>query len=192
MNKGHKSWYAKENGKFVIEVKVNRLEQLFDKKDPNPYRSKDLDDDVVEYIVSSAQEIGLKNFGKLKVICHSSIEDESIETVKIGIKDYFLYRSQISDKKIKAILTLGVKTLLIGVTFLTLAISVSATLVDGITDSFVGKLFKEGLLLIGWVSMWKPVNIFLYEWWPLVDLRNLFDTLYETQIEIIERDKHEI
>ena len=28
-------------------------------------------------------------------------------------------------------------------------------------------ILDEGLLIIGWVAMWRPLEIFLYEWVPL-------------------------
>jgi len=27
---------------------------------------------------------------------------------------------------------------------------------------------RESLTIVGWVAMWRPVEIFLYDWWPLV------------------------
>jgi hypothetical protein len=28
-------------------------------------------------------------------------------------------------------------------------------------------IFGEGMLIIGWVAMWRPLEIFLYEWVPI-------------------------
>ena len=38
--------------------------------------------------------------------------------------------------------------------------------------NYLRSFIKEGLILVGWVSMWKPINIFLYEWWPLIEAKN--------------------
>jgi hypothetical protein len=29
-------------------------------------------------------------------------------------------------------------------------------------------VLREGLLIIGWVALWRPVEIFLYDWWPVL------------------------
>jgi hypothetical protein len=29
------------------------------------------------------------------------------------------------------------------------------------------EIVAEGLLIVGWVAMWRPLEIFLYEWWPI-------------------------
>lgn len=31
----------------------------------------------------------------------------------------------------------------------------------------VSDIIGEGMLIIGWVAMWRPLEIFLYEWVPI-------------------------
>ncbi len=31
----------------------------------------------------------------------------------------------------------------------------------------LGHILQEGLAIVGWVAMWKPLEIYLYDWWPL-------------------------
>jgi hypothetical protein len=28
-------------------------------------------------------------------------------------------------------------------------------------------IFGEGMSIVGWVAMWRPLEIFLYEWMPI-------------------------
>ncbi|EQC49840.1 hypothetical protein [Bacteriovorax sp. DB6_IX] len=178
-----KQWYSKENGKFVVEVQVESIDQLYDKRDPNPFRIKDLDDDVVEYILSSVGDIGYKKVGKLKIFIKKRHLEVEIRAAEAAVKDYFLYRQDITEKKIRAIFTTGFKALLIGLTFLACSIAVSASVGKVPKSDFLALYVKEGLLLLGWVSMWKPINIFLYEWWPLIELKNTFKKLSEIDLE---------
>ena len=46
-----------ENRESRIEVRVDRIAQLFHTLDPFPFREKDLDQDVENYIVSWAREL---------------------------------------------------------------------------------------------------------------------------------------
>ena len=34
-------------------------------------------------------------------------------------------------------------------------------------DSTIYVLARESLVIGGWVAMWRPLEIFLYDWWPL-------------------------
>ena len=28
-------------------------------------------------------------------------------------------------------------------------------------------MIREGFLIGGWVAMWRPLEVFLYDWWPI-------------------------
>jgi hypothetical protein len=48
----------------------------------------------------------------------------------------------------------------------------------------VGGLVREGLLIGGWVAMWRPLEIFLYDWWPIrADIR-LYNRLSAMPVQI--------
>jgi hypothetical protein len=33
------------------------------------------------------------------------------------------------------------------------------------------RIVREGLVITGWVTMWRPLEVLLYDWWPLIDER---------------------
>jgi hypothetical protein len=37
----------------------------------------------------------------------------------------------------------------------------------------ITRVIEESLIIFGWVANWKPIEIFLYEWWPIVRRREL-------------------
>jgi hypothetical protein len=43
---------------------------------------------------------------------------------------------------------------------------------------------SEGLLILGWVAMWRPVEIFLYDWWPEFGKHLLFLRIAGMKIEV--------
>ena len=45
------------------------------------------------------------------------------------------------------------------------------------------RLVEESLLILGWVANWRPLEIFLYDWWPLVRRRDLYRRLSEAGVE---------
>jgi hypothetical protein len=40
--------------------------------------------------------------------------------------------------------------------------------VAGTLTGTLHDILAEGLLISGWVAMWRPLQIYLYDWWPLV------------------------
>jgi hypothetical protein len=56
-NVGRSTVMRSENAESLIEVRVDKIAQLFHTLDAFPFREKDLDQDVEEYIVSWAREL---------------------------------------------------------------------------------------------------------------------------------------
>jgi hypothetical protein len=51
-------------------------------------------------------------------------------------------------------------------------------------DSAIGNLIAEGFFILGWVANWRPLEIFLYDWWPIRRKRNLLAKLAATSVEL--------
>jgi hypothetical protein len=43
---------------------------------------------------------------------------------------------------------------------------------------------EEGLTIIGWVAMWRPIDIYLYRWWPLRRLGRYYRKLAEIPVKV--------
>ena len=39
-------------------------------------------------------------------------------------------------------------------------------------------------VIFGWVANWRPIEIFLYEWWPIVRRRNLYRRLAAAEVNL--------
>ena len=48
----------------------------------------------------------------------------------------------------------------------------------------VQRLVEESLLILGWVANWRPLEIFLYDWWPLARRRDLYRRLAAAAVEL--------
>jgi hypothetical protein len=46
------------------------------------------------------------------------------------------------------------------------------------------KSLQESLIILGWVANWKPIEIFLYDWWPLARRRDLYRRLANASVEL--------
>lgn len=48
------------------------------------------------------------------------------------------------------------------------------------------QILREGLIIIGWVVMWRPLELLLYDWWPLVRQRRLCERVVGAEITVEE------
>jgi hypothetical protein len=58
-------------------------------------------------------------------------------------------------------------------------------LAAGFADNTFLRLLKESLLIGGWVAMWRPMQIFLYEWWPIVRKGNIYRNLGQAIVHVV-------
>src|SRR5436190_17821290 len=80
----------------AIEVRVEKLAQLFHSLDPYPFRERDLDRDAEEFIVDWARELPHKQ--ALTILIHvptSELGHEHAAQVKAAVQRYFRYRAGI-------------------------------------------------------------------------------------------------
>jgi hypothetical protein len=42
----------------------------------------------------------------------------------------------------------------------------------------------EGLLIMGWVAMWRPIQTFLYDWWPIRRTCDIYAKLATLPVEL--------
>ncbi|MGB9927657.1 MAG: hypothetical protein ACPK85_04560 [Methanosarcina sp.] len=158
--------------------------QLFDTFDPAPFHEKELDIDAEEYIYNAVEEFPLKK--PLEIMIYLPPEEVSPEIeakVKEAIRNHFSYKKILTDIELKRLLERGRKNLLIALIFLFLCL-LTIRLLSTFEESLVNTLFSEGLLIIGWVAMWEPVEIFLYRWWPIVHKRNVYQKITGIEVNI--------
>ena len=79
---------------------------------------------------------------------------------------------------------LGRISLIIGLAALAGFTGVAQLVATRTGDGGVGAVLHESLLIGGWVAMWRPLEIFLYDWWPIRAEARLFDRLAVMPVRI--------
>ena len=80
--------------------------------------------------------------------------------------------------------TAGLALLTIGLTVLAPCVVLGAEVNSRVGEGYVARFFNEGLIILGWVANWRPIQIFLYDWWPLARRRQLFRRLARATIDL--------
>jgi hypothetical protein len=159
--------YRVIGGKPSIELKLRSPRQLFDERDPAPFRDRDLDDDAARYILASYRDLRDQNQVRLSLYFESLGElGQSPNLIEKAIRAFFTFEADMKRRELRDIIHQGLLSLVIGITFLFTCTSF-AQWMDGKGIGLWSSMMKEGLFIMGWVAMWRPVSIFLYEWWPI-------------------------
>jgi hypothetical protein len=150
-----------------IEISLNRLSQLFNSLDPSPFHERDLDQDAEDYIISSAEEIGLQR--PIALIVHlpaDQLPQSGAPDHGEAIHNYFTYREAHERRRLRLLFRDGRIALISGLAFLFCCVLLRE-LAFSFGNDAASDIFGEGMLIIGWVAMWRPLEIFLYEWVPI-------------------------
>lgn len=172
----------------AIEIQIDHVAQLFDTLDPFPFRERDLDKDAEDYIVGWARE--LPKAGPIRIIVHlPGAEADSEHGRQLGdaLHRYFSYRAEFVTKELKELFRFGRYALLIGLITLAVCIAAGQIARSSFGSNDLARFISEGLVILGWVVNWRPIEIFFYEWWPLARRRSLFRRLATADVTLLPR-----
>lgn len=173
----------------LIEVRVADLKQLFNDMDPSPFREKDLDPEAEEFIVGWARELPRDApLGLLVYLDRPAGLPEELALLRDAIRVFFGHRAEASRRRLRQLLRVGRTSLLIGLVFLAVTVAVGDLIANAIGGQRLGEILRESLLIGGWVAMWRPLEIFLYDWWPIRAEARLCDRLSAMPVRIAHRE----
>jgi hypothetical protein len=171
-------------GSHVIEVRVAELRQLFNAIDPSPFRERDLDPHAEEFIVEWARDLPRDAPLALRVhLQRSAGRADEAALLAQAVHQYFKARAEGVRRSLRELFRRGRVSLLIGLAFLGGSIAFS-DLIRDVSDSGFFVVMREGLVIGGWVAMWRPLEVFLYDWWPILGEVRLLDRLSKMPVRI--------
>ena len=176
--------YRSENGRRCIDLKIRHSRQLFDGRDPAPFNERDLDDNAVAYLLGAAQEIARKQ--PLAIVVTISDEPEprlAADVIVEAVRGHFVYEGEQVARRLRELLRRGEMTLGVGLTVLVLFLTL-AQLTASPTAGTLQEILREGLVITGWVAMWRPLETLLYDWWPLIDERRQVRRILDAPVSI--------
>jgi len=166
--------YRIENGEHCVDIRVANVEQLFDNRDPAPFRERDLDPDLIEYLMAASED--LAGHGRFRIIVWLPVAREH-DDVSPAVRAHFGYELERLDRRRRTQRRTGQVAALLGITamvgLLTLA-KVAANV----------PILHEGLVILSWIILWRPIETLLYEWLPAHRQRKLLRQLHDAPIEL--------
>ena len=162
----------------LLRLSLVDMRQLFNSMDPAPFRERDLDPTAAAYIVDWAREAPTDQ--PLCVLVQLGRQSPTAgDDAMLGeaMHEYFSRRALASRRQLRRLFRDGRVSLLIGLAFLALAILVGELIVNLISQEGYARLVEESLVIGGWVALWRPLGIFLYDWWPIRAEARLFERL---------------
>ena len=168
-----------------IEVHVPELRNLFNAIDPAPFNDRDLDPAAEAFIVNWAKD--LSRDAPLALLVHLDRPcdlDDAAAVLRDAVHGFFKARASAERRRLRELLKRGRISLAVGLAFVAVTIATTTLTEAWWPSTGLGRIFHESLLIIGWVAMWRPLEIFLYDWWPIRADARLFDRLAAMPVRV--------
>ncbi len=166
-----------------IEMRLRELAQLFNSMDPSPFVDQDLDAAAEEFIVNWARE--MPHNSELELVIHLATPPtaDRLTGTEEAVQHYFASRAEVKHREFRQLMRLGRANLLIGLLF-----SAGCFGMDVVVQRTWSGQWTEfaeiGLQIVGWVALWRPLEIFLYDWWPIRSDQRLMERLARMKVRL--------
>jgi len=174
-----------------IRLHVAELAQLFNSIDPSRLQERDLDSEAERFIMAWARDIPTCAKLSLEVeVDRRPAQPDSDQILAEAVHSHFNRKAATTQLELRTMLRRGRTSLVIGLIFLAACVFVAELAVGSIQPASVGEIIRQGLTVAGWVAMWRPMEIFLYNWWPLVADRRLYVRLANMPVTVLMPDRN--
>lgn len=173
-------------GGAQIEIQVGELKQLFNAMDPAPFRERDLDPKAEAFIVEWARELHRDAPLALVVrLSRQAATPEDAVLLRQAVREYFAHSAAVTRAQLRRLFRTGRWSLLIGIAFVAVAILIGERVAELVGRADYGRVIQESVAIGAWVALWRPMEIFLYAWWPIRAEIRLYDRLAAMAVHVV-------
>lgn len=170
-------------GVSEIILELHDVDQLMIAPDSLFYGKRLLSPDAEELIIEEATKASSNDHIHLKIQLRKD-EISRKDEILTAIHQHFIYRRKKSERLLKKVAQLGWQSLLISIVFLGVIVSLTPVIIKLLPKGGLSLTFREMLIILGWVALWRPADLLLYEWRPFKREVNLFRKLEQCKVEI--------
>lgn len=171
-------------GDATIELRLASSAQLFNTLDPFPFSEGDISAEAERYIVEWAQD--LPKDAPIAITIHLPAPDPAGSPgpdLATALTGWFAAKARSEGHALREHFRDGRRAFLIGFAGLAFCLAISFALTKAFDGPFA-RIVQESLVIIGWVVIWRPAEMFLYDWLPLLRRRRLYRRLAEARVTV--------
>lgn len=177
---------SKQRPRHIVELHLGGIDALFERQHVNPLKQPQALDSGMQQLYRNLWLKPRKGVLLKLYLPEAALKDTSARRVKDAIRKYCEFMQYVADNQYRMSLFEGLRALPVGIFFLGLCLSLALLIQELELFPHLASFFvKEGLYIIGWVGMWKPMEIFLYEWWPFRRRMKVYQCMSEVELLLV-------
>ena len=180
---------ARRAGVSEIELALDDPRQMLREAPATPFGGGALDPHAAAFIAAEAGRRPNDAMLRVTVLLPAALA-AGPDAARIGpaIVSHFASRADAASEEVGALFRDGRVTLVIGLSVL-VACLLGAYSIAGFAPSGPGqRILQESLVILGWVSLWRPAETFIYGWAPILRRRKLLRRLAAAEVAVRPRE----
>ncbi|WP_036478232.1 hypothetical protein [Myxosarcina sp. GI1] len=171
---------------YNFSLKLDKIEYLFKDPEFDLFRPQTESSSGIERIVNQLKPTSLTEKVRTTILLPNHQLSENLEkSVVNALQHYCNNKIENISNDITSLRGRGIRALQRGLLFLAVCLVIS-TLFDKIEylPILVHRFLNEGFLIAGWVGLWYPIELLLYEWGPLKRQKQIYEMIKDMEIKI--------
>ncbi|MDX1809588.1 MAG: hypothetical protein R3331_08625 [Sulfurospirillaceae bacterium] len=170
-----------EDGEVIIDIAAEEIKDLYDDFDKrSPFLKKDLDQNLVEYMIDSVKEIENEKF-IIRFDLETYTDEESISRVKNSINKFFVYMQELESRKMHDMMRTSSILFFVGLVIVVISVLMNQSYL--VKTSIIAVVVAEGLTVAAWVSLWEALATILIKWIPHKKKITLYKRIANAKVE---------
>jgi hypothetical protein len=164
----------------TVSVHVNDFAQLFNSLDPSPLWDRDLDRGVAQFIEDEFRDRRAAATWRLQVFAHQGVS--AAADLQSAVETYYRRSARSARLALREHMKITRIALLGGASIFLLS-----TAVRSIIDRALAhppQLLDQGLIVLAWLGLWRPIEALVYEWVPFYRKRRLYERLARIHVTV--------
>lgn len=169
-----------------ITLKLSNIKHLFQEPEFDPFVAQLDSISGIEQIISQLKPTSLKCQVRTTILIPANQVSENLEQSTIeALQCYCSVRIEQTNNDLVSLRGQGIRALQRGLLFLAVCLLLS-TLCDGLDriPGLIRRFLSEGCLIAGWVSLWHPIELLLYDWGPYRRQQKIYQLIKDMELKV--------
>ena len=174
-----RAWHRR-GGTASVNLHVRDIGQLYNSFDPSPFWDRDLDRDAADFIEDEFSDRLTADSWHLNV--HTQEGGASRADLQAAVEHYYSRLADSARRGLAEELQMGQLALVAGIVIFLACMGARELLLRALNE--LPRMVDEGLIILAWIAMWRPLEALAYEWVPFLRKRKLYERLAGIRVEV--------
>ncbi|WEK49175.1 MAG: hypothetical protein P0Y66_15665 [Candidatus Kaistia colombiensis] len=173
----------------TVDLYLSDIHNFFQTPEVDPFLGENIEASGIDQLIDTMNARPQSRGDIKNVVIHlpEALPEPNLPVrVRTAITNYCDAQIRLAVQKKREIWLEGRKSLKIGLVFWAICLALSLLFEEVIfTRHVFGRLFGEGFIIAGWVGLWRPAELLLYDWRPYAREKKRYEEIKAMNVAIV-------